>query len=170
MGPDNGCFTLVLKQEQEVQAYQLVEKRFRLPRVSQTFHGRDIFAPVAAHLSLGVPISEFGDRIPAIQFLPVPGVSRGVDGSLVGSIIHIDRFGNLITNIKCEHLTGKPWKMVVEVGQQRIEGLNRTYAEGEGLSALTGSSDHLEIAMKEGSASQFLGARVGDEVVLREMV
>jgi S-adenosylmethionine hydrolase len=65
-------------------------------------------------------------------------------------------------------LTGKPWQTAVEIGQQRIDGLRRTYADGEGLLALMGSSDRLEIAMKEGNASQFLGARVGDEVTIRQ--
>jgi S-adenosylmethionine hydrolase len=175
VAPDNGVLTYVMQDYGQdgrltprLEGVSLTNRKYWRSPVSPTFHGRDVFAPVAAHLSLGVPLRDFGEAIASIRMLPVAGVSQRADGTLIGSVVHIDRFGNVITNIKCERMTGKPWKTVVEVAQHRIEGVSRTYSEHEGLLAITGSSNRLEIAMKEGSASQFLGARVGDEVMVRQ--
>jgi S-adenosylmethionine hydrolase len=135
--------------------------------VSTTFHGRDIFAPVAAHISLGLPLRDFGETLSAISLLPLPAPHPDKDGALVGSILHIDSFGNLITSIKSRDLPEPRQKVTVEIRGQLITGLSTTYAEGDGLLALIGSSDYLEISLKTGSAHAFTGAKVGDAVRIR---
>jgi hypothetical protein len=135
--------------------------------VSPTFHGRDIFAPVAARLSLGLPLADFGEAITSVTMLPLPQPYQAADGSMVGHVIHIDSFGNLITDIRSDNLPKGKRAITIEVGRELISGLCRTYAEGKGLLALIGSDGYLEIAIKEGNASAFLNAEVGNEVRIR---
>jgi S-adenosylmethionine hydrolase len=136
--------------------------------VSTTFHGRDIFAPVAAHLSLGVPPEDFGEAITSLTVLAVPQPYRAPDGRLIGHIRHIDNFGNLITSIRGSELPLKARTIAVEVGNQAISGLSRTYGTGEGLLAIIGSSGYLEISLRGGDARAFLRVEVGDEVMVKE--
>jgi S-adenosyl-L-methionine hydrolase (adenosine-forming) len=140
-----------------------------LPTVSNTFHGRDIFAPCAAHLSLGVPIQALGDPIRQLTRVgPVPNVRRLTDKAL-GRVIHIDHFGNVITNITEQALSGLDReRIVVEVGGKQLTGLKRTYSDvgsGQPL-ALVGSAGHVEIALRNGNAARELGIRMGDGVVV----
>ncbi len=139
---------------------------WRLP-VSPTFHGRDIFAPVAAHLSLGRPLTAFGEAINSLTALPVLRPRQTAEGTISGHIQHIDNFGNLITDIRSSDLprTGQP--ITIEVGNRRIHGVSSTYGEGKELQALIGSSDFLEVAWRDGNASVHLNASVGDEVRMR---
>lgn len=153
--------------EAGLEAVAITKPQFWRSPVSPTFHGRDIFAPVAAQLSLGLPLAAFGERITSLAVIPLPLLHRGPDGSLVGHIIHIDSFGNLITNIKSDDLPQAKQAINVEVGNQYISELSHTYAEGKELLALIGSSGYLEVALKRGSACAFLNAKVGDEVRLR---
>ena len=135
--------------------------------VSPTFHARDIFAPVAAHLSLGAVPADFGEVITSVTMLPLPHPYQTPDRTLIGHILHIDSFGNLITNIKHTDLPQTEQAITIESGNKLIHGLSHTYAEGRGLLALIGSSGYLEIALKEGSAAAFLNAEVGTEVRIR---
>jgi len=151
----------------ELEAVAITEPQFWRSPVSPTFHGRDIFAPVAARLSLGFPPTEFGEAITSVTMLPFPRPYQAADGSLVGYILHVDSFGNLVTDIKSTDLPQTEQAITIEVGGQFIAGLSHTYAEGSGLLALIGSSGYLEIALKEGSAATFLNAGVGNEVRLR---
>jgi S-adenosylmethionine hydrolase len=100
--------------------------------------------------------------------LPLPQPHQRPDGSLVGHVLHIDNFGNLITNIKHSDLPPAKELIDIEVGNHLIPGLSRTFAEGQGLLALIGGSDYLEIALRGGSASTFLDAEIGCEVRLRQ--
>ena len=183
VAPDNGVLTYVVRAYAPdgsmlpvtptapgtyLEAVNLTNQKYWRSPVSATFHGRDIFAPVAAHLSLGVALHDLGEPVPSLEMLPVASPERKPDGTVVGRVIHIDHFGNLVVNIACERLTGKPWKTIVEVGQRRIEGLSQTYGQAPGLLALTGSTGYLEIAFNGGSAASFLGVRVGDEVLVRQ--
>lgn len=179
IAPDNGVLTYVLRELNRetpkgsrrgalkaelgpgLQAFSLTESRFWRPTVSSTFHGRDVFAPVAAHLSLGVPPSHFGEALSSLTVIPVPQPSRQA-GAMIGHVIHIDRFGNLITDIGSHDLPGGD--VAIEVRGRRIEGLSLSYAEGGELLAIIGSSDRLEIAARNDSAAWQLGARIGDEV------
>jgi S-adenosylmethionine hydrolase len=180
VGPDNGVLSAALPDEArpaggqkaapvplppEYRAYAISNPRYMLRPVSATFHGRDIFAPAAAHLSLGVPIEELGERLDAIVALPPLRAPRNADGSLVGRVVHVDRFGNAITDIRAEDLPEH--EFTVELGRRRVSGLARTYAEATVLSALVGSSGYLEVALRNGSAARELGVEIGDAAALR---
>jgi len=193
VAPDNGVLSYVLQQcksvkgrltpldfltglinnrqqvelEPGMEAVTITKPQFWRSPVSPTFHGRDIFAPVAARLSLGFPPIDFGETITSVTMLSLPHPYQAPDGSLVGHILHIDSFGNLITNIKSDDLPQVKQAITIEVGNQLISGLNRTYAEGKGLLALIGSSGYLEISLKEGSACALLNAEVSNEVKMR---
>jgi len=145
-----------------LEAAAITDPRFWRQPVSPTFHGRDIFAPVAAGLSLGISPYEFGEKISSIHVLPVakPSVDQG--GNVIGQILHIDRFGNLITNIRSNNLPGKG--VVIEIGGRSIQGISDYYAQGEGIMAVVGSGGYLEISLRDGSACDFLDISVGDEI------
>lgn len=173
VGPDNGVFTMVLRQEKPLEIVELTEtKHFRLP-VSHTFHGRDIFAPVGAHLARTlaagqrVNLQEFGPPMEEIKqvWIPSPTVH---DGSISGQVIHVDRFGNLITNLDQKFLAETVGERGcrITMGQVTMHGLVRTYGEGRPNEAvaLIGSSGYLEIAVNAGSARHVLKADVGEPV------
>jgi len=145
-----------------LEAAAITDPRFWRHPVSPTFHGRDIFAPVAAGLSLGISPYEFGEKISSLHALPVAKPSLDPDGNLVGQVLHVDRFGNLITNIRSNSLTSKD--VAIEVTGQRIQGISDYYAQKEGVMAVVGSSGYLEISLRDGSACDFLGIGVGDEI------
>jgi hypothetical protein len=185
VAPDNGVLSYVLQQflsepektginpqqrklKSEVEAVAITKSQFwRLP-VSPTFHGRDIFAPVAALLSLGSSPRDFGETVTSVLMLPLSHTYQQANGTLVGHILHVDNFGNLITDIRSDDLPQKKQEMTIEVGRQRILGLSRNYNEGRGLSALIGSSGYLEISLKGGNACALLDAEIGNEVKIRE--
>jgi S-adenosylmethionine hydrolase len=157
--------TVGLKPDADIGAVSITNRRYFREAVSPTFHGRDVFAPVAAALSLGYSPLEFGQPVTSVQAMPMPRPDRRPDGSLEGHVIYADGFGNLITDVRAADLpSGKDIR--VEVKNQVILGLCRTYAEGSGLLALIGSSGHLEVALKGGSAASLLDAHPGDEVRL----
>lgn len=163
IGPDNGVLGYVVEESlPNVEAIALTNDRYWLSPLSSTFHGRDVFAPVAAHLSKGVSPGDFGDAIPSIATIFVPRPQVGDDGVLKGRVIHIDRFGNLITNIREADLP--PARLFVEVGGHIIDDLSPSYEEGEDLLAIMGSESRLEVSVKNGSAAKFLKSKVGDEV------
>ena len=168
VAPDNGVLSYIAAQEEILGIVHLTNARYWLAEVSSTFHGRDIFAPVAGHLSRGVPFSELGQPIHDIVLLPLSQPESHPDGTLGGHILHVDRFGNCITDVRAEHLPpdGPP---TVEVAGRRIMGVRPTYAVGEEghLLALISSEGYLEIAVRGGSAAQALGAKAGDEVIVR---
>jgi S-adenosylmethionine hydrolase len=145
-----------------IEAVAITDPRFWRHPVSSTFHGRDIFAPVAAGLSLGISMYEFGEKITSICVFPVSRPCADESGEVIGQVVYIDHFGNLITDIRSA--VAYRSDVVIEVAGLRIEGIDRYYEEGEGLMAIMGSSGYLEIALKDGSASDFTEAIVGDEV------
>ncbi|MFQ5813222.1 MAG: S-adenosyl-l-methionine hydroxide adenosyltransferase family protein [Anaerolineae bacterium] len=171
VAPDNGVLSYVVAGERVEQIVHLTNPSYHLSPVSRTFHGRDIFAPAAAHLARGIPLAELGQPLTEIITFSLPRPQIHPDGTIVGEVIHIDRFGNLITSITATDLAGhSPLReSVVKIKGQSIRGIVNTYAEvtpGKPL-ALIGSEDHLEISVSGGSASQTLAARVGDEVLLK---
>ena len=145
-----------------LEAAAITDPRFWRHPVSPTFHGRDIFAPVAAGLSLGISLYEFGEKINSLHVLPIPKPTLDPDGNLVGQVLHIDRFGNLIANIRSSNLPGR--NVVVEVRGRRIQGITDYYAQEDGVMAVVGSSGYLEISLRDGSACDFLGVGVGEEI------
>jgi len=188
VAPDNGVLSLALDWRAEVGSWQsdmpspitaqpspfhtveLTRAEFWLPRVSSTFHGRDIFAPVAAHLSLGVPLEAVGEPTREMMRLESSMPAQNADGTIVGRVIHVDRFGNLLTNIPVEMLKGKGLaETVVRVADREIRELKRAYAEGargEAI-ALISSSGLLEIAVRDGNAAQELRLGVGTILTVR---
>lgn len=168
LGPDNGLLSWVTAKQGRTRVIHVTRKELFLPQISLTFHGRDVFAPVAAHLARDMKPEDLGPVISDMQELPFPEV-RKQDGSLVGEIIYEDRFGNLVSNIEQEALAGVDVKkVVVTAGQTTIRGLSRTYGSGrEGqLLALVGSPGYLEIAVNEGLASEVTGLDIGDAVTV----
>ena len=173
VAPDNGVLAPVIDEAQArsgggVQIVELTERRFWLPEISTTFHGRDIFAPVGAHLLCGTELQALGrplDRIePAVMAAPQ---LRG-QAILEGQILHVDRFGNCITNITARDLEeyGIGRSLSVEIAGDRVAGLYLTYSTGPiGIPmALISSSGHLEVAVCNGNAAQALGVTAGDRL------
>ena len=144
------------------EAVSITNKEYWRHPVSSTFHGRDIFAPVAAHLSLDIPFREFGEPVDSLNAFAIPIPFKDATGHSIGQIIHIDRFGNLITNLRSRDIPSGG--AGVEIRNQRIDNTSSYYAQGKGLMALIGSNDYLELSFGEGSAAVLLGARVGDSV------
>lgn len=171
VAPDNGVLSYVVAGERVEEIVDLTTPRYHLSPVSRTFHGRDIFAPAAAHLARGVPLTELGQPLAEIITFPLPRPQVRPDGTVVGQVIHVDRFGNLITNITATDLADRPRLRagVIEIKGQSMRGIADSYTEGTSgrLLAIIGSSERLEIAVAGGSASQTLAAKVGDEVLLK---
>jgi hypothetical protein len=134
-------------------AYVLTKQEYWCHPVSDTFHGRDIFAPVAASLSLGVPPREFGEPVQQVAVLNVRPPVRG-QGIIEGYVIFVDPFGNLISNVPLSLLGAED--VLVEIGGAEIDGLSRTFADSDGLLALAGSHGYLEIAERNGNAARRL--------------
>jgi S-adenosylmethionine hydrolase len=168
VGPDNGLFTPILLRGGWV-AFELTAPEYRLPAVSRTFHGRDIFAPAAAHLARGVAPSGFGAPVLDPVRLPWPE-ARPVPGGVAGAVVHIDRFGNLVTSISAAQAV-TPAAGAVKIGGSVLP-LVGTYADlpPGGAGALVGSRNRLEVVVREGSAAERFGARRGTPVVFRRTV
>ncbi len=168
VGPDNGVLSLALEGQQPQRIIHLSNSTYHLQLMSATFHGRDIFAPVAAYLSLGVAAVAFGEPVETFVRLNLPEVSRTARG-LVGEILYIDRFGNLFTNICARDLRGLATeKLAISLDNVAIRGLVSNYAavaDGEFV-ALINSWGLLEIAVYKGNAERRATAKVGDKVTL----
>jgi S-adenosylmethionine hydrolase len=161
VGPDNGVLSGALERG-PVQVVTLPVSSAAAP----TFHGRDLFAPAAAALATGVPLSALGQPysgIPATRVLPVP---HHEGKTLIGTVIYIDRFGNLVTNLTAELV---PSYATLEVEESNLGGLRRTFGDVPpgGLIAYLGSAGSVEIAVREGSAARRLGIGVGGRVRVR---
>jgi S-adenosyl-L-methionine hydrolase (adenosine-forming) len=171
LAPDNGVLTF-LQRDAELQEMRVIENRqYLASSLSVTFHGRDIFAPVAGHLSKGVPLVRVGPPADRIEILDLPRPHRHPSGNIEGAVLYIDRFGNLITNICAMDLSpararGQQWH--VSLDRHDIGTLRTTYADvppGEPL-ALIGSTQMLEIAVNQGSAARTFQAARGHAVRL----
>ncbi|MCX8126054.1 MAG: SAM-dependent chlorinase/fluorinase [Dehalococcoidia bacterium] len=165
IAPDNGAISYVLENLSNVSLYRLTNQRYWLSPLSSTFHGRDIIAPVAAHLSLGVPPAELGEPMSKPRSFTLPRPYRHKRGTLIGEVIYIDGFGNLITNVKDTDLV-EPVK-TIEIAGKVIPKLSRSYAGGQRLTALIDSGGFLEIAVKNGNAAKELEVSTGTQVVIR---
>jgi S-adenosylmethionine hydrolase len=145
----------------EWQAYHLTKQEYWVHPLSSTFHGRDIFSPTAAHLANGVPLHDLGVGVIDLSAFALPQ-PREVPGTAIGQVIHIDRFGNLITNLRRANLPAAP--LCITVAGNVIEGLAQTYQDSVDILALIGSGGTLEIAFPNGNASRTLGVGLGDPV------
>jgi S-adenosylmethionine hydrolase len=165
VGPDNGLFSTVIKSHAPADIIHLTEKGYWMNHISPTFHGRDIFAPVAAHLSLGVNPFHMGEPIDHATLL-AHDTPQTVNDNLIGEIVRVDHFGNCITNITREHLS--PWlasgNFMITVGKLTLRKISTTYEDvpkGRPV-ALIGSSNLLEIAVHRGRAVDRAG---GDKAI-----
>ena len=184
VGPDNGVFSHIIadatansehppSEDKEslhphslpanFEAVRLTNEQFWLREVSNTFHGRDIFAPVAARLP-ETALAELGEPVYVVLAYPRPVARIDGQGRMVGEVVHVDRFGNLVTSIRGEQLKDGPVRGTVE--GHTFSGPVRSYGDGDNLFALIGSAGYVEIAERGGSAASRTGARVGSEAVL----
>ncbi|AFZ43054.1 protein of unknown function DUF62 [Halothece sp. PCC 7418] len=168
VGPDNGLFSGVLSQFSAQKAVALTNSNYwRVEAASNTFHGRDIFAPVGAHLASGVPLEALGETIPLDQLtddsFPSPEITSN---QILGAIQYIDYFGNLITNIPGTVVEGKDWSVTVN---QQVIPKGNTYSSypPQSLIALIGSHGWVEIAMNQGNAAAALSLTYGSAIALQ---
>lgn len=170
VGPDNGVLSWALARERIKTVRQLEELKYFLQPVSRTFHGRDIFAPVAAYLSRGLPIQRLGREVKDWIRLPRPQPAKS-RGALRGEVIYIDRFGNAITNIPSEPGFTERSVACEVVGRRKARcALAEFYGAvpANRAVAIIGSSGFLEIAVNSGSAARKFGLRIGNKVIVRK--
>ena len=163
VAPDNGVLSDVFDADAPVRVVSVENESLFLRPMSHTFHGRDLFAPVAAALAQGMPLDELGPRADARIHLPRIEPRRDDAGALLGEVIYIDRFGNLITNIRADDLPPAPF---IELGRHAIRGVQTSYAaaeDGRPL-AIVGSTGRLEISINHGHAAETLNAGIGATV------
>jgi S-adenosylmethionine hydrolase len=166
VAPDNGLLTRVLEGEANVLAHRIEHPALRLPSPSHVFHGRDLFAPAAAHLASGAPLAAVGSKLASESLVRAawPEPSLGADGG-EGCVVYVDRFGNLVSNLP---VGPEPPQGAVAVAGREVP-IRRAYSDVSlgSLVALCGSSGLLEIALNRGSAAEALGAGPGDVVTWR---
>jgi hypothetical protein len=170
VGPDNGVFGYVYERVEEFGVYHLTNENYFRKDVSATFHGRDVFAPVAGALSRGVRAEELGPEVFDFVRLPFARPERRPDGTLAGRVIHVDRFGNCITNFTPRDIQSEAFErgLRLKVGEFEVKRLRRFFAEESGAGveafAIWGSAGLLEIAVFRDSAARRLGVVRGRPV------
>lgn len=184
IAPDNGVLSFVLGDQ--TKAWEITNPKLALPNPGTTFHGRDIFAPAAAHTALGVPAPEFGAAIPDLQFLPLPRLESSSPGVLQGQILHADRFGNLLTSLgkfrrSADQIAFTPWVGMASSFSARLEAIQLELPNGKTLlwantfaeiptgecAVILGSSGLLEIVANRQSAANLLNLNSDEPVTLR---
>ena len=187
VGPDNGLFTYLLSEVECWQAVELTNPKFWLPTVSTTFHGRDVFAPVAAYLAQGANLEDLGRSLTDLVSLPLPQLTYAPD-RITGEVLYADRFGNLATSIgrlrwhkdhlRLEGAFGQvaptpieflATEVELDIGGQSLGGISPTFGDAQGgaAKALVGSSGFVEIIVPQGNAAQAMGIGTGEPVTLR---
>ena len=167
LAPDNGSLSF-LAQEKIERMVHVTNRKLMLEPVSNTFHGRDIFAPCAAHLSLGLDLAKFGPPTSTLTRFDCREPEISSEGVILGEVITIDKFGNLVTNISGDRVSD--FKHIeVKLGRTVVQDLSRTYADKKkgSVVALIGSGGELEISVAQGNAAKKLKAKVGDVVRVR---
>jgi S-adenosyl-L-methionine hydrolase (adenosine-forming) len=170
IAPDNGVLSLVMEQEERVLVRHITASHHFLHPVSNTFHGRDVFAPCAGWLSKGVEPEKFGDEITDYVRFALPKPKTIGERTLKGAVLKVDKFGNLITNLSTENAAGlfaADAKVNIRVGQTVLTAIRCTYAEGQAgeVFGVLNSMGLLEIVCNRGSAAQVAKAGRGAEVV-----
>jgi hypothetical protein len=168
VGPDNGLLSVALAQQEVQEIRQITNRRWMLNDVSQTFHGRDVFAPAAANLALGRAFSGVGRAARSMVRLDLPEPQAGQE-QVLGAVVYLDRYGNAITNIRNEGFLRSDRAADVFVRQRRISRIHDCYQAvppGKPV-CVPGSSGYLEIAVNQGDASRQLRLKVGSTVTVR---
>jgi S-adenosylmethionine hydrolase len=165
IAPDNGLLSFAFGEANNFRVFGISNKDFIAEKISTTFHGRDIFAPVAAHLSRGLKPVEFGKEIKDFIRSKETKIQKIAENMIEAEIIHADRFGNLITNLKKEDL---PENFVLEIGESRIERLQNYFAEAKKseIFMIFGSTSFLEIVAFQDSAKKLLRAEIGQKILV----
>jgi S-adenosylmethionine hydrolase len=171
IAPDNGVLSLMMEQEERVSVRHITAEHYFLQPLSNTFHGRDIFAPCAGWLSKGVEAEKFGDEITDFVRFTLPKPKLVAEHTLKGAVLKVDKFGNLITNltpVNAPALFAADAKIRMTVGQATVSGLRNAYAEGQSgeLFGLLNSMGFVEIASNRGAAAQLAKAGRGAEVLV----
>lgn len=170
LAPDNGVLSLVYEQEERISVRHITSEHYFLQPTSMTFHGRDIFAAVAGWLSKGVEASKFGEEVTDYVRFGSPKVKRIDEKTLKGVVLKVDRFGNLVTNIREEHvpnlLMEVPPDFRIVVGKGEVKRMRRTFGEGAAgeVFGIIGSMGYLEIVANRSNASSLLQATKGSDV------
>ncbi len=166
VAPDNGLLSFIFSETKGFRVFELTNKKFFAENVSATFHGRDLFAPVAAHLSNGIEPTECGREISDFVFFEDNKPRKINKSEIEAEIIEIDRFGNLITNLQSADL---PARFVLEIGGKPIEKLQTYFAEAEKseIFMIFGSAGFLEIVAFEDSAANLLRAEIGRKITVK---
>lgn len=174
LAPNNGLLSYVIKNTKEKNFYSLNKSKFHLNEVSSTFHGRDIFAPVAAYIANGRKLEEVGTKIATneVIVIPLPQCFRDIQGIWHGEIVEIDNFGNAITSLSIEKMNINidrkdeilSWKF--ESGDLKINGLSKTFSDVNigNVLAYAGSSGFIEIGIRDGNAAEEFGLEIGQKV------
>ncbi len=169
VAPDNGVLTEMLRETPPKHVVEITERRYARPTVSRTFEGRDRFAPAAAWLAKGVKLSALGRGVPDYYQIDVPVPEVEAD-RIAGCVMHVDRFGNLVTNItrKAFERLAETGSIQIQAGEHRIGRLVETYADmgDQEACALFGSTDHVEIAAHAASARDLLALDRGSPIVV----
>ncbi len=173
IAPDNGVLSLVIEEGTVDNIVKVDNSDYFLDSISRTFHGRDIFAPVAAHISKGVEINNLGTKTnkDSIERIDIKKPRISDNGSLVGAVVSVDHFGNLITNIDSGFLEtyckdGVFENLEIKIGKGRIQGISESYSSAVTQTplAIIGSKGYLEISLNMGSAQVYFDAQKGDSV------
>lgn len=173
IAPDNGVLSLVFQREPRIVIRHANRSRFFLSSVGATFHGRDVFAPLAGHLARGVPASELGDIVTDAVRLSLPVPQTTSPNTLSGTILRADKFGNLVTNLRPEHLPAlfqsAPPRFSLAIGRGEVTAIRPTFSAGSSgeVFLLLGSMGFAEIVSNLASAAALLGAGRGSEFELR---
>ncbi len=163
IAPDNGLLSFIFDVARDFKVFELTQSEYFNKPISKTFHGRDIFSPVAAHLSNGIKPNQFGNEIKDFIYYKTQNPKQIDEKTIEAEIIHIDHFGNLITNLKSEHL---PTKFTLEINGKKIKKLREYFAESgkDEVFMIFGSAGFLEVVAFQNSAEKILKAKVGQKV------
>lgn len=168
IAPDNGILSFLVADDSNSSVYKLTNRTLLPQKISSTFHGRDIFSYFTAYLASGLTLDFLGEEINAKEINRIDLKPKFEKNEIIGEVICIDNFGNLITNIDDNLIAmlGNKMKTTIEIANYKIEGIKKTFADAETgeLLAYVGSLDYLEIAQNMGSAAQLLNAKTGDLV------
>lgn len=169
VGPDNGVFSRVYHNEDIQEIRELVNSYYRRPQLSNTFHGRDLFAPMAAHIAMGVPRQSIGPVVTDPVRFAIVEPRREDDGVICGEIIYTDHFGNCISNIPSAWLEGSShW--LIRVAGHELKGFYPSYGyvkSGQPV-AVGGSAGLLEVAIRDGNAARSLAISTGDQIIVQK--